>query len=55
MRINDRRVTHELIEGKVIAINLETGCYYSLAGVAADCWRLLDETGWPVRKPRDVA
>lgn len=34
-------VTHERLDGEVIAINLETGAYFALAGVAADCWSLL--------------
>jgi hypothetical protein len=33
-------VTHERLDDEVIAINLETGAYYALDGVAADCWAL---------------
>ena len=33
-------VTHERLDDEVIAINLETGAYYALDGVAADCWVL---------------
>jgi hypothetical protein len=31
-------ITHERLDDEVIAINLETGAYYSLVDVAADCW-----------------
>lgn len=34
-------VTHERLDDEVIAINLETGAYYALDGVAADCWALV--------------
>ena len=34
-------VAHERVEDEVIAINLATGAYFSLAGTAADCWTLL--------------
>ena len=33
-------VTHERLDDEVIAINLETGAYYALDEVAADCWVL---------------
>lgn len=32
-------VTHEELDGDVIAIHLETGMYYTFDGVAADCWQ----------------
>ena len=31
-------VIHQLLDGEVIVVNLDTGVYYSLAGVAADIW-----------------
>jgi len=34
-------VTHERLDDEVIAINLETGAYFALDDVAADCWTLL--------------
>lgn len=37
------QVVSETIEGEVIAINLETGCYYSLTGVASEVWALLQQ------------
>jgi hypothetical protein len=33
-------VTHERLDSEVIAINLETGAYFALDGVAADTWTL---------------
>lgn len=41
-RINREHVSHDLMEGEVIAIHLGTGIYYSLRGVAADIWRMLE-------------
>lgn len=37
-RINAPRVVHEFLDGEVIAIDFETGSYYSLRGVAAGIW-----------------
>jgi hypothetical protein len=31
-------MTHECLDDQVIMINLETGAYYALELVAADCW-----------------
>lgn len=39
--INVPRVVHELADGEVIAINFDTGTYYSMQGVAAYIWCLL--------------
>lgn len=40
LRVNEW-VTHERLDGEVIAINLETGVYFALGGVAADAWSLM--------------
>ena len=54
-------VTHERLDDEVIAINLETGAYYALDGVAADCWVLsaagseIDEVVAVVVERYDVA
>ena len=40
-RINTPTVTHETIEGECVAINLQTGHYYSLQGTAVDIWNLI--------------
>ena len=37
-RINDKQVVHELVEGEVLAINLDTGTYYSMPGVGSQIW-----------------
>jgi hypothetical protein len=34
-------MTHERLDDQVIMINLETGAYYALEAVAADCWGAL--------------
>jgi hypothetical protein len=38
LRVNLRAVVHDQVDGEVIAVNLETGTYYSLQGSAAACW-----------------
>lgn len=37
-RVNDKQVVHEIFDGEVLVINLETGTYYSLLGSAARIW-----------------
>lgn len=41
--IDDANVSWERLAGEVIAIQLATGHYYSMGGVAADIWSLLTE------------
>ena len=43
--LNNPPVVAELVEGEAIAINLKSGCYYSLTGAAAALWARLLE-GW---------
>jgi hypothetical protein len=35
-------VIHQTLDGEVIAVNLDTGVYYSLVGTAAAIWETLD-------------
>jgi hypothetical protein len=44
-RVNTPAVIHQLLDGEVIVVNLDTGTYYSLTGTAADIWRSVDEGG----------
>lgn len=44
LRVNQRAVVHELVDGEVVAVNLDTGCYFSMEGAAAVCWSALVET-----------
>ncbi len=37
-RVNAPSVVSDLIDGEVVVINLDTGDYYSLPGVACDIW-----------------
>ena len=37
------RAAGEIIDGEAVVINLSTGVYYSLNGVAGDIWRLVTE------------
>jgi len=41
-RVNTPKVVHETIDGEVIIIHLDTGCYYSLDGTGAAVWDRLD-------------
>jgi len=50
VRINPEEVVHETVDGEVILIALQTGCYYSLEGSGAEVWAgLLDG-----RRPEEV-
>jgi hypothetical protein len=40
-----RDVTHERLDGEVIAVNLLTGRYYSMSGAAADTFTAITSTG----------
>lgn len=44
-RLRKRDVTHERLDGEVIAVNLLTGRYYSMSGTAADTWSAILLTG----------
>lgn len=46
-RINRPRVIFETIDGELILVNMEKGCYFSTDQVGADVWSLI-ETGHPV-------
>jgi hypothetical protein len=41
-RVNMPPVIHQTLDGEVIAVNLDTGVYYSLSGVAADVWAAVE-------------
>ena len=41
-RVNTPEVMSETIDGEVIAINLSSGTYYSIAGTGSVIWQLLD-------------
>ena len=41
-KINTPPVIHQTLEGEVIVVNLDTGTYYSLDGVAAAIWGELE-------------
>jgi hypothetical protein len=38
VRIDPQEVIHETVDGEVILIALQTGCYYSLDGTGAEVW-----------------
>jgi Coenzyme PQQ synthesis protein D (PqqD) len=42
-RVNAPNVIHEIIDGEAVLVNLETGSYYSMAGVAAVVWDCLEK------------
>jgi hypothetical protein len=41
-RIGGPQVIHQTIDGEVVAINLQSGRYYSLRGSAAALWRAIE-------------
>jgi hypothetical protein len=41
MRIDPAQVIHETVDGEVILIALQTGCYYSIEGSGAEAWTAL--------------
>lgn len=42
-RINDPTVSHQILDGEAIIINLESGNYYSLDRLGADVWTAIGE------------
>jgi hypothetical protein len=40
-RVNDPRVVHENFDGEIVAVNLDTGTYYSLSACGAEVWAML--------------
>jgi hypothetical protein len=42
-RINPNQIVHEVFEDEVLAINLETGTYYSLLGSSCQLWLLVSD------------
>lgn len=42
-RIDEDRVTHEVFEGEVLAVNLDTGIYYSMPGLGGLVWTWIVE------------
>ncbi len=43
-RVDEPRIVHEILDGEVVLINMDTGSYYSLEGLGADASALI-ETG----------
>jgi Coenzyme PQQ synthesis protein D (PqqD) len=43
-RISSPKVVHEVFDDEVVIINLDTGTYYSVEGVAAEIWTRIDGT-----------
>lgn len=41
-RINNPKVIHETIDGETVLVNLDSGNYYSMDGVAVDVWNLIE-------------
>jgi hypothetical protein len=42
LRLNRPKVICEIFEDEVVAINLETGTYFGMAGTAQEVWRLIE-------------
>jgi hypothetical protein len=43
IKVNSPTVVHEVFDDEVVIINLETGVYYSVSGLAAEIWTRIDE------------
>jgi len=41
-RVNGPKIIHETIDGETVLVNLDSGNYYSLDGVGADVWGLVE-------------
>ncbi|MBI4773742.1 MAG: PqqD family protein [Deltaproteobacteria bacterium] len=41
--INTHKIVHEVIDDEVVIVNFDNGNYYSLNGVGADIWRLIEK------------
>ncbi len=41
IRVDSQEVIHETVDGEVILIALQTGCYYSIEGAGAEVWTAL--------------
>lgn len=41
-KIRTPQISHETIDGETVIINLDNGNYYSIDGVGADIWNLID-------------
>jgi hypothetical protein len=42
LRLNKPKVICEVFEDEVVAINLETGTYFGMAGTAREVWKLIE-------------
>ena len=42
-RVNVPHVSAEWMDGEVMIINLDTGHYYSITGIGAEVWRMIEE------------
>jgi hypothetical protein len=42
IHVNTSAVVHDLVDGEVVIINLETGAYYGLDGPGVELWQALD-------------
>ena len=49
--LNNPPVVAELVEGEAIAINLKSGCYYSLTGAAGSWQKVTTLSGVTTRLP----
>jgi hypothetical protein len=52
--VNHPNVVHETIDGEVVVVNLDTGSYYSLEGVGAEVWALIETCAATDEIVRDV-
>ena len=43
LRINTPKIVHETIDGETVILNLDSGNYYSLDGIGANIWALVEK------------
>ncbi|MCL4395731.1 MAG: PqqD family protein [Chloroflexi bacterium] len=55
LKVNQSKVAHELFDDEVIAVNLDTGSYFSLDRSAAFIWKILVQGAAPAQVARQVA
>jgi len=53
-RVNNNNVIHEAIDGEVVIVNLNSGCYYSMENLGALIWSFLVDHHLPVSKIADA-
>jgi hypothetical protein len=54
-RVNTPDVLDETVDGEVLIVNLESGCYYSSTGSGDDVWRMIAGGATPAEAAKALA